>query len=206
MKTKMKSIGAILLIAVGSIAIADNKLPESKIHGLAYGPFTAINQDPNLGSIVSKKQLEDQLKAMSPFTQWVRTYGSTHGLNLVPALAKTKGLKVAQGAWISSDLNANAHELNSLVGLAKSGKVDIAVIGNEVLLRDDLPVNRLIAYIKAFKKRVPNVKVAYADTSTMLVQNSQLIDAVDIVFLNRVSNVAGYCYSKCYRYIGYALP
>ena len=42
----------------------------------------------------------------------------------------------------------NEIEINGLINLAKQGLVDIAVVGNEVLLRKELSEQELINYIK----------------------------------------------------------
>ena len=42
------------------------------------------------------------------------------------------------GAWIGDDKNQNEKEIKALIKLAKSGLVDIAVVGNETLMRGEL--------------------------------------------------------------------
>jgi len=155
----------------------------TKIFGLSYGPYVTGN--PENGDVVTSETIDKQLSILAPKTWWIRSYGSTLGLENAPAIAHEKGLKVAQGAWLNTDPVANDVELNSLITLAKSGKVDVAVVGSEVLSRGDLNVSQLITYIRRVKTSVPKtVKVAYAETAQIYRQYPQIINEVDIILVN----------------------
>ena len=59
------------------------------------------------------------------------------------------------GAWISADRARNEREIDALIALAQAGLVGVAVVGNEVLLRGDLPEAELLAYVARVKAAVP---------------------------------------------------
>jgi hypothetical protein len=62
--------------------------------------------------------------------------------------------------------------------------VDLAVIGTEVLLRGDLPPADLIAYIRRFRREVPNVPVTTADVYSDLLENPEVMAACDVILAN----------------------
>jgi len=64
------------------------------------------------------------------------------------------GLKTAIGAWLSGDTEANGKQINELINQSKAGYVDLAIVGSETLLRNDLTEDQLIKYIQYVKKAV----------------------------------------------------
>ncbi len=59
------------------------------------------------------------MTAIKPYTTWVRTFGCTNGLEVEGKIAHEVGLKVAVGAWISTDLDGNEKEISSLINIGK---------------------------------------------------------------------------------------
>ncbi len=59
----------------------------------------------------------------------------TTGLENFPPIARSMGLKVAAGAWISTNGTQNNLEIANLIAAANAGNVDIAIVGSEALLR-----------------------------------------------------------------------
>ena len=102
----------------------------------------------------------------------------------VPRIAHEKSLKTLVGVWIGDDLDENEIEINNAITIAKQGHVDILAIGNEVLLRKDLEVEKLIDYIRRVKEAVPNVPVGYVDAYYMFVNYPELVEEVDVVLAN----------------------
>ena len=159
-------------------------LPVSyRLYGLDFSPYEG-NQDPNLGAVVTYAQVERHMQTVAPYTQWVRTFCSTHGLENAGRIAHGLQLKIAMGAWIGKDPAANEAELESLIYEAKSGNVDLAVIGSEVLYRSDLTPADLIAYIRRFRTEVPNVPVTTADVYSELLENPEVTAECDVILVN----------------------
>jgi GPH family glycoside/pentoside/hexuronide:cation symporter len=156
---------------------------ESGLHGLCFSPYL---KSQNVGDILSEEQIIRRLKIISPYTKWIRTFSSTEGHELIPEKANEKGLKTIVGAWISSDKVRNEKEINGLIKLAKSGKVDIAAVGNEVLLRKDISEDELLGYISRVKEALAGtgVPVGYVDTYYEYYQHPKLIEASDIILVN----------------------
>ena len=66
-------------------------------------------------------------------------------------------MKTLVGAWLGSDAEINEKEVQGLLELSKSGYVDIAAVGNEVMYRGDLEEGELIDFIKKVKKEIPDI-------------------------------------------------
>lgn len=157
--------------------------PSVKIAGINFSPYVD-GQDPNRGSQVTEEQLTQRMRLIAPYTNWIRTFGSTNGLEKSGIVARSLGLRVALGAWLSRDLAANERELSSLIASAKAGDADLLIIGSEVLLRKDLSESALLHYIARVKQAVPGIHVTYADVYSELIAHPNVIHAVDVVLAN----------------------
>ncbi len=158
-------------------------LLNGKIHGIGFSPYLD-DQDPSVKSEISQEQIADRLEIVRPYTKWVRTFSCGNGNEEVPRIAHEKGLKTLVGIWISDDDEENEKEINNAIKIAKAGYVDILAIGNEVLLRKDLSVEKLTEYIRRVKEEVPNTMVGYVDAYYMFVNYPEIVDACDIILAN----------------------
>jgi exo-beta-1,3-glucanase (GH17 family) len=127
------------------------------------------------------------MKIIASYTEWVRTFGCTRGLEHAGSIAHRLQLKIAMGAWIGKDLAANEAELSSLIRESLSGNVDLAIIGSEVLLRGDLEPVVLIGYIRRFRMEVPNVPVTTADVYSELLEKPEVMAECDVILVNYYS-------------------
>ena len=159
--------------------------PTSKnpVYGLNFGPYVGAGQAA--GSAVSSAQIASLLTGVRAYTQWVRTFGVESGLETVPPMARQMGFKTAIGAYIGSDTIVNNREIASLVAAAKAGSVDIAIVGNEVLLNNLRSEDQLIGYIQSVRSQVPaSVQVTSVDAWSTMVAHPKVIAAVDVVGVN----------------------
>ena len=152
-------------------------------HGLNFSPFVD-GQDPNRGAQVSEQQIRERLKLIAPDADWVRSFGSTGGLENFARIAREFGFKVAAGAWLGRDLAANEREISHLVRAMKAGEVDLAIAGSEVLLRGDLTPQQLIGYMQRLKREAPGIPVTTADVYGQLLANRAVVDESDLVLTN----------------------
>ena len=153
------------------------------LHGLCFSPYL---EGQKAGDILSEKQIRRRMEIISPYTKWVRSFSCTEGNELIPEIAHNKGLKTIVGAWISDDKNRNKKEIDTLIKLAKSGYVDVAAVGNEVLLRGEITENELIDYIETVKKALvgTNIPVSTVDTYYEFIQRPKLVEASDVILSN----------------------
>jgi glucan 1,3-beta-glucosidase len=153
------------------------------LHGLCFSAYLP-GQSPELGSRISEAQIQSRLEVIRPFTRWVRSFSCTDGNQATPRLAHELGMKTLVGAWLGTDREKNEAELAGAIEVARAGYADTLAIGNEVLLREDLPEAELIDYLLRARAAVPGVPVSYVDAYYLFVQHPRLVQACDVILAN----------------------
>src|ERR1700747_2742844 len=111
---------------------------DAPLASISYSPYTR-SQHPDYGDRPTEEQIRADLKILSPYTQAIRTYTSTGGGELVPAIAAEFGLKVTLGIWIDKNDARNEREIQAAIALARRySNINAIVVGNETTLRLDL--------------------------------------------------------------------
>ena len=154
---------------------------QSGMHGLCFSIYED-GQSP--GDIISKEQVKRRMQIIRPYTQWVRSFSCIEGNEHVPVVAKELGMKTLVGAWLGSDMELNAKEVEGLIKLAKEGYVDIAAVGNEVMYRGDLTEEQLLEYIHTVKEALPDVTVGYVDAYYEFSHRPNITNACDVILSN----------------------
>ena len=153
---------------------------------VSYAPFRrpgASPLDPDaIQARVTPAQIEEDLRILKAYTNCVRTYGLGHGLDALPAIAARLGMRVRLGAWIARDATQNRLEIERALALAQEfkGTVELLIIGNEVLLRRELPPAQLALHLDYARQRSP-VPVTYADVWEFWLRHAWLAAHVDLV-------------------------
>jgi GPH family glycoside/pentoside/hexuronide:cation symporter len=157
-----------------------------QFRGGMYGLcFSAYGEGQRAGDQLQASAVGRRIDLIAPHTRWVRSFACTEGHEVIPRLARAKGLKTMVGAWISQDRERNEREIEALIQLAKDGQVDIAVVGNEVLLRGELPEPELLAYIARVKSAVPeDLRVGCVDAYFKFLEQPALTAACDVLLPN----------------------
>jgi GPH family glycoside/pentoside/hexuronide:cation symporter len=152
------------------------------LHGICFSPY---EEGQDLNDTLSEKQISRRMKIIEPYTKWVRSFSCTKGNEYIPKIAKQYGLKTVVGAWISDDRAKNNAEISNLVKLANEGMVDVAVVGNEVLLRNELTIDEVLSFIKKVREQLPShIPVTYIDSYFIFDQHPALIKACDLLLIN----------------------
>jgi exo-beta-1,3-glucanase (GH17 family) len=157
------------------------KILDNKIHGIAYSPYID-GQGP--GSEISEAQIEQRLKIIEPYTQWIRTFSCVEGNENIPRIAKSHNLKTMVGVCLSEDKDKNEIELQNGIDIARQGYADILAVGNEVLLREELTAQEIIDYISRAKQAVPDLSVSYVDAYFQFEDYPAMADACDVLLIN----------------------
>jgi GPH family glycoside/pentoside/hexuronide:cation symporter len=153
-----------------------------RLYGLCYSAYAPGQK---AGDVLAPSQVRRRVALVAPHTRWLRSFACTEGHELIPAVAREHGLKTMVGAWISADRERNEREIHGLVTLAKAGLVDVAVVGNEVLLRGELPEAELLALIARVKAAVPDdVRVGCVDAYYLFLERPALAQACDVLLPN----------------------
>ncbi|WP_047416094.1 glycosyl hydrolase family 17 protein [Cellulophaga sp. Hel_I_12] len=151
------------------------------MHGLCFSMYED-GQKP--GDIITVEQVKRRIEIIKPYTQWVRSFSCVEGNEHIPRIAHQHGMKTLVGAWLGSDKEDNEKEIEGLIQLAKEGCVTIAAVGNEVLYRNDLPLEELLEYIKRVKEAVPHIPVGYVDAYYEFSVHPELVALSDVILAN----------------------
>ena len=180
MSKKLLLVAVTLICAVG----ANAQSPSAVLYGLDFSPYLT-GQDPNLNSQISAAQITSRMQIVAPYTRWIRSFSSTNGLENIPSVARQLGLRVAANAWISGNSAQNNAEINNLIAAANAGRIDIAIVGSEALLRNDVSESQLIAYMNQVRQAIPStIPVTTADTYGTLLAHPNVIAVSDLLFAN----------------------
>lgn len=151
------------------------------MHGICFSMYED-GQEP--GDIITEAQVERRIEILKPYTKWIRSFSCVEGNEHVARLAHKHGLKTLVGVWLSDDKEDNEKEIEGLIQLAKEGVVDIAAVGNEVLYRNDLPLEELLEYMRRVKEAIPNVPIGYVDAYYEFSLHPELVEASDVILSN----------------------
>ena len=149
-------------------------LLEAGIHGLCFSPYVE-GQGP--GTELTEAQIRDRMQIIAPYTRWIRSFSTTDGNELIPAVAKDLGLQTLVGVWLDDDPETNEAEMANAVEIARAGHADILAVGNEVLLRGELSEDALIDYLRRAKEAAPDVEVGYVDAYFKFVDHPRVAEA-----------------------------
>ena len=152
--------------------------------GVTYDPLR--KEDTQTGdSMPSEADIDSDLALLANKVHAVRTYSMLKGQDKIPELASKYNLNVTLGAWIDGNLEKNRLEVDTLIRVAQQNnpRVIRLMVGNEVILRDEIPKSALIDYIREVKK-VANRPVSTSETWDVWLKNPDLVDEVDFIAMH----------------------
>ena len=167
--------------ARATLAADFNATLQRGVHGLCFSPYLQ-GQQP--GSQISEAQIRERLAILKPHTGWVRSFSCTDGHEQTPRIAHEMGFKTLVGAWLGSDAEINERELDGVIAAARAGHADIVAVGNEVMLREDMSEDALLACIERVKQALPGVAVGYVDAYFLFEKHPRITAACDVVMTN----------------------
>ena len=156
-----------------------------KMQCISYAPFRG-DQNPFGPDIpIDPRQIEEDLSALKPLTDCIRTYSVDHGLDQIPEIARRHGMKVMLGLWLSSLPDPSHYQVETAIALAQRfpDVVQSIVVGNEVLLRGEMSAPDLVNTIRGVKARVA-VPVTYADVWEFWLRYREVASAVDFITIH----------------------
>jgi len=197
MKSKFRPLfshAALVVVFVGTLQLmpkhtfAQAQVGKSvffdKFIGLCYGPHRD-NEDPDFGIQPTITELSEDLAFVKNLTTKIRTYGATDNLEQIPILCQQFGIDCYPGAWLSIYPCENERQIENLIQIAKQNLSHVKglIVGNEVLLRNDLSEQKLIEFITRVKSST-SLPVASAEIWKDWFDHPQLAQAVDILFVH----------------------
>ncbi|HKD54610.1 MAG TPA: glycosyltransferase [Steroidobacteraceae bacterium] len=186
----MKTIGSLLIAAVfASLTFAvwaylnrPTREPPwpPRIQGFAFSPFRA-NEDPTRFEMPTDAEIDEDLALLEGKVNAVRTYSVGGSLADIPELAEKHGMNVALGAWLDTHRDKNEQQLQAAIDLANAHQNVVRVlIGNEVLLRGDLPLEELEKYLDRARDAIEQ-PVGTAETWNTWLTHPELAQHVDFI-------------------------
>ena len=154
-----------------------------RIGGLAFSPFHR-GESPENNQFPTTAEVQQDLAKVAGMTDQIRTYTVEGPMADIPRLAAPYNLKVTLGAWLDRKTDADEAEVQRLIDTANANPdVNRVLVGNEVLLRDDLTTGQLIAYINQVKAGV-HVPVSTAEPWHVWLKHPELAAAVDYITIH----------------------
>ena len=147
----------------------------------AYRPW----ESPLTNTFPTQAEAESDMALVAREAGAIRTYAAIEGQYDTAAMAARHGLKVWQGIWLGGDRARNELEIARAIMIANANPATVTrvIVGNEVLLRRDLPPAELIAYIDRVRHAVRQ-PVAYADVWDFWKQFPEIAPHVDIMLIH----------------------
>lgn len=162
----------------------DVAMVTERFNSVSFAPFRP-GQSPLRDIFPTAQQVEEDIALVARRARAIRTYASIEGDYEVAEIAARHGLRVWKGAWLGQDRLRNRQEVDRLIATANAHPetVERVIVGNEVLLRRDLPVSELIAHIDRVKAAVRQ-PVTYADVWEFWVQFPEVAQHVDVITIH----------------------
>lgn len=182
---------------------------------LSYAPFHE-GQQAGVAPFPTLAQMDEDMGILRSYTGRIRTYGSREGMEALPGLLRSRGMKMTAGAWLGQDTGSNELEIAALIKQAKNypDVIDRVIVGNEVLLRKDMRPDQLRAYLRTIKQSIRQ-PVSYADVWEYWLKYPELAQDVDFITVHflpywedtpiNVEKSAAHIHD-CYRRIREAFP
>jgi exo-beta-1,3-glucanase (GH17 family) len=158
--------------------------PGEKFSSLSFGAYRPW-ESPLTNRFPTRAEADADMALLSHEANAVRTYAAIEGDLDTAALARAHGVKLWQGIWLSANRADNAREIARGIALCRQypDTITRVVVGNEVLLRRDLPPAELIADIEQVRHAVKQ-PVAYADVWNFWEEFPEIAPHVDVILIH----------------------
>lgn len=160
-------------------------VPGDRLQCLSYTPFTPGESGVNGPGFASAERIARDLDVLGEISSCLRIYSATGNGPRILRAADQRNLKVLVGAWIGRNRQQNSIEIEAALKLAEDFPHAVAaiVVGNEVLLRREMPGEELAGIVRAVKAR-SSVPVAYADVTRFITDHPAVANAADLVMIH----------------------
>lgn len=171
------------------------------IQGFSFSPMREEN-DPTKNLLPTVEQIEQDIALLAGKTHAIRTYTVDGPLASVPALAKKYDLNVALGGWVDDRLEQNLIEINKLIAIADKNRENVVrvILGNEVILRNDIPIGQMIQYLDRVRAKL-TMPVSTAEPWHIWVAHPELAEHVDFIAVHMLPYWEGIANDKAIDYI-----
>lgn len=174
---------AILTITLWALANRPEMEPPwpDIIQGFSFSPLRA-HHDPAKDQYPTEAEINDDVALLSGKTHAIRTYSIHSTLSKIPEIAHKYDLNVALGGWLDKNQQKNLHEVETLIRIADNNRRNVVrvLVGNEVLLRKDLPIKQLITHLDHVRAEL-GMPVSTAEPWHIWEKYPELVEHVDYI-------------------------
>src|ERR1017187_905800 len=182
------SIVVVCLSAVIKIPAASlTNIPSFKpFVGLCYSPFNG-SQSPNYGTYATISQITfDLTNSVTFLASETRTFGMDNTLSNIAGICNSYNIKCFPCAYLGTDTNDNAYELNALIMVANNNYPTTRglIVGTEALRAgyDPQMLVSNINYVRAATHT--NIPIGTADVPASLLAAPAVVAVCDFVMIN----------------------
>jgi exo-beta-1,3-glucanase (GH17 family)/cellulose synthase/poly-beta-1,6-N-acetylglucosamine synthase-like glycosyltransferase len=171
---------AILTISLWAFLNRPEQEPEwpNRIQGFSFSPMRE-DDDPIIAKYPTEKEIDADLALLAGTTHAIRTYSVEDVQAKIPQLAQAHKINVALGLWISGDLDRNEVEIAKATEiLATARNVVRVIVGNEAILRNDLPIDLLGEYLDRVRN-LTDIPVSTAEPWHVWLRHPEMVKHVD---------------------------
>jgi exo-beta-1,3-glucanase (GH17 family) len=149
------------------------------IESLSYAPYKG-----NEKRYLTYDEIKSDMNLLSSYTNNIRTYSTQDALVVVDILSSTN-MTMDLGLWLSSNYEDNYEELQRAFYIIENYPdiINSIIVGNETLLREDLEVEELLAYIYLVVEKT-HMPVTTAEVWHTWVKYPELVSNVTILGKN----------------------
>ncbi len=212
----MNKVNVIIMLAIASLSIglwAIFNIPETeppwpdRIQGFSFQPMQE-GQSPVDGVLPSEKEILKDLELLKGKSHAIRTYTVESTFGSIPRLAREFNINVALGAWIDERLEHNDEEVRRVIDITNTNWRNVVrvIVGNEAILRNDIPIKKLIGYLDQVRAEVKR-PVSTAEPWHIWLKNPELVEHVDYLAVHmlpyweevKLDSAVGYVVDKMNR-------
>lgn len=190
LRATVRAAGVPVILAIAALLVLGTWWQAGRpveLPAAGHMPLQCVSYAPSSSSeapqaAVTRQHIRRDLELLARRFRCVRTYSVSHGLDQVPSVARELGLSVLLGVWISGDEATNEREIARAIATARRDHdaIDAIIVGNEVLLRHELPAEELAPLIERVG-RDTGLPVTYADVWGRWIDNRSLAQSVSFV-------------------------
>ena len=171
------------------------------IQGFSFSPMQRGNA-PTEGDFPSIGEIDADLALLAGDVDGIRTYTVEGVMAEIPRLAGAHSLHVTLGAWIDGRLDHNEQELALLIKVARENwrTIDRVIVGNEVLLHELLPIEKLLPYVDRVRRLVP-APVSVAEPWHIWLKYPELAERVDFIAIHLLPYWENLPVKKAVKYV-----
>jgi exo-beta-1,3-glucanase (GH17 family)/cellulose synthase/poly-beta-1,6-N-acetylglucosamine synthase-like glycosyltransferase len=156
---------------------------EGTIKGASFSPYQK-GQDPYAQTYPSPEEIDRDLEIVKQKVGSIRTYSTANGFEVIPYLARNHKLRMTAGAWLDKRYTQNEVEIKNLILNAQVfNNIDRLIVGNEVILRQDLTVDELSWYLNRVRAAT-SLPVSTAEPWHVWIKHPELAEAVDFITIH----------------------